>query len=84
MNNSDLNDKNRLLSIVFSLYIKNEWNKLLSKKQRNNKVLKQQQKNYQERMQKINIEIYQMKKNIQRENMEEIDIIICLRKRNKN
>ena len=46
MNNSDLNDKNRLLSIVFLLYIKNEWNKLLSKKQRNNKVLKQQQKKY--------------------------------------
>ena len=35
-------------------------------------------------MQKINAEIHLKKKNINRENMEEIGIIICLKKRNKN
>ena len=35
-------------------------------------------------MQEINTEIYLKKKKIKRENMEEIDIIISLKKRNKN
>ena len=34
-------------------------------------------------MQEINTEIYQKKKNIKRDNMEEIDIIICLKKETK-
>ena len=34
-------------------------------------------------MQEINTEIYLKKKQIKRENMEEIDIVICLKKRNK-
>ena len=32
-------------------------------------------------MQEINTEIYLKKKKIERENMEEIDIIVCLRKK---
>ena len=35
-------------------------------------------------MQEINTEIYLKKKKIERESMEEIDIIICLKKKNKN
>ena len=34
-------------------------------------------------MQEINTEIYRKKKKMKSENMEEIDIIICLKKRNK-
>ena len=33
--NSNVNEKSRLL-YIFLLYVKNEWNNLLSKKQRNN------------------------------------------------
>ena len=35
-------------------------------------------------MQKINIGTYQKKIRIKKENMERIDIIICLKKRNKD
>ena len=35
-------------------------------------------------MQEINTEIYLKKKQIRRENMEKINIKICLQKRNKN
>ena len=35
-------------------------------------------------MLEINTEIYLKKKKIERENMEETDIIICLKKKNKN
>ena len=35
-------------------------------------------------MYKINTEIYLKKKKIKRENMEEIDIILCLKKRSKS
>ena len=35
-------------------------------------------------MQEINTEIYLKENKIKRENMEEIGIIICLKKRNKN
>ena len=35
-------------------------------------------------MYKINTEIYVKKKKIKRENMEEIDIILCLKKRSKS
>ena len=34
-------------------------------------------------MQKINIETYQKKIRIKKENMEKIDIIICLKKKNR-
>ena len=33
MNNSNLNEKTGLLYKIFSLYVKGEWNNLLSKKQ---------------------------------------------------
>ena len=41
-------------------------------------------KKYQKSKQKINTKIYQKKEIIKRQNMEEIYIIICLKKRNKN
>ena len=41
-------------------------------------------KKYQKSKQKINTKIYQKKEIIKRENMEEIYIVICLKKRNKN
>ena len=41
-------------------------------------------KKYEEKKQEINIEIYQKKKKIKKENMEEIDIIRSLKKLNKN
>ena len=41
-------------------------------------------KKHEESKQEIKTEIYLKKKKIKRENMEEIDIIICLKKRNKN
>ena len=36
------------------------------------------------RKQEMNTEVYQKKEKIKRENMEETDIIICLKKINKN
>ena len=44
------------------------------------KMIKQDKESKQE----INTETYLKKKNIKRENMEKTDIIICLKKRNKN
>ena len=61
---------------------------LLSKKQRCDtnrvKYYYENDKKEQESKQEINTEIYPKKKKIKRESMEEIDIIICLKKRNKN
>ena len=41
-------------------------------------------KNFQEKKQETNIENYQVKKKIWRESMEEIEMIICLKKKNKD
>ena len=93
MNGSNLGHKKGVSEtfFFFLLYIKDEWGywfKLLQKNgdvtlNRANNIIKIIKRD-QGRKQEINIETYLKKKKIKKENLGRIDIVICLKKRNKD
>ena len=93
MNGSNLGHKKvfQKFFLFFLLYIKDEWGywfKLLQKNgdvtlNRANNIIKIIKRD-QGRKQEINIETYLKKKKIKKENLGRIDIVICLKKRNKD
>ena len=90
MNNPSLIDKKGVL-YTFLLYIKNEWNNLLSKKKKNRKVILNRAKDYYENdKERLGEQARYKYRNLsenektKRENTEETEIIMCLKKKTKD